>query len=214
MNKASKTAVTTKQQSSKTTATPRQRGRESVEAKLIQSACELLAERGPKAVSIRDIAAKAGVNHGQIHHYFGGKKGLITAAVRRMAHEHAEHAGQRGLDKLDAPPPLSLAKDKQYIMSVIRAVLDGELELATLEIEDDISIPRHVLEKLTKQLGYRKPTLDIKSAMAVCMAIELAWAALEPYILKMVDANPNQQEKIRQFVAATSRDLLNQLEPK
>jgi AcrR family transcriptional regulator len=189
------------------------RGRKNVEAKLIKSACKLLAQNGPKSVTIRDIATHAGVNHGQIHHYFGGKKALITAAIRHMANEHSEHAMQRGLDDHEAPPPLSLAKDKQYIMSIIRMVLDGELELATLEIGDDLSIPRHVLEKLTSQLGYRKPTLEIKSAMAASMAIELAWAALAPYILVMVDASPNQVEKIRKFVAKTSRGLLDQLEP-
>lgn len=207
-------SATSEQQPLKNIAQNSQRGRQNVEAKLIQSACALLAERGPRAVSIRDIATHAGVNHGQIHHYFGGKKGLITAAIRHMANEHAEHAIQRGLDEHDAPPPLSLGKDKQYIMSVIRTVLDGELELATIEIEDDISVPRHVLEKLTKQLGYRKPTLEIKSAMAASLSIELAWAALAPYILKMIDAKPDQVAKIEKFVGDTARNVIDQLETK
>jgi AcrR family transcriptional regulator len=112
------------------------RGRKNVEARLIKATCELLSRKGPRAVSIRDIAERAGVNHGQIHHYFGGKKGLISTAVRHMSQEHAEHVADRGLTKLDGPPPLTLGKDKTYVMSIIRLILDGELDLATLELED------------------------------------------------------------------------------
>ena len=31
----------------------------------------------------RHLAERAGVNHGQVHHYFGGKRGLLEAAMRQ-----------------------------------------------------------------------------------------------------------------------------------
>ncbi len=205
--------------SSNTAANVKQRSREHVETKLIASACKLMAENGPRAVTIRDIAADAGVNHGQIHHYFGGKKGLLTAAMRHLSQEHAEHAARRGLREKsgtlgeikDSPPPLTLARDKQYQMSIIRSVLDGEMELATLEIDDGVSVPRHLLEELTKALGHDEPTTDIKAALAVAMAIEQAWAALEQYILLMIDAKPDEIEIVRERVADVSRLALKQL---
>ncbi len=55
------------------------RGRDAVKTKLINSACEMLAELGPNAMSVRNVASRAGVNHGQVHHYFGGKQGLVEA---------------------------------------------------------------------------------------------------------------------------------------
>lgn len=48
---------------------------------LIMAAGELFAEHGIDAVSVRDIAGKAGVNIGLIHYHFGGKDGLIEAVM-------------------------------------------------------------------------------------------------------------------------------------
>ena len=50
------------------------RGRKNVEKRLIDSASYLVGSVGPNQLTIRDIADHAGVNHAQIHHYFGGKK--------------------------------------------------------------------------------------------------------------------------------------------
>lgn len=188
-----------------------ERGPKNVKAKLLKSACHLLSKRGPKAVTIRDIAEHAGVNHGQIHHYYGSKRKLLTAAIRHLANEHAEHAEQRGMNTYDAPPPLSLADDQQYILSVIRSVMDGDLELATLELEDDISVPRHVLENLTEKLGYDTPTAEIKAAVLTSMAIENAWAGLKDYLLTMVDAKDHEVEEISRIVAQHSRELITKL---
>lgn len=48
---------------------------------LIMAAGELFAEHGIDAVSVRDIARKAGANIGVIHYHFGGKDGLIDAVM-------------------------------------------------------------------------------------------------------------------------------------
>jgi len=46
---------------------------------LIDAALELIAERGPNAVSLRDLARAAGVSHAAPAHHFGDKAGLFTA---------------------------------------------------------------------------------------------------------------------------------------
>ena len=55
--------------------TSKNKGRKSVEKRLIDSTEELVASISPNQLTIRDIADHAGVNHGQIHHYFGNKEG-------------------------------------------------------------------------------------------------------------------------------------------
>ena len=54
--------------------------------KLIQAACDLLVEHGGMDFTIRAVASLAGVNHGLIHHYFGGSEGLAVAAVEWYTH--------------------------------------------------------------------------------------------------------------------------------
>ena len=48
-----------------------------VEQRLIEATKHLVCSTGPKKISTREIANCAGVNHAQIHHYFGGKAKLF-----------------------------------------------------------------------------------------------------------------------------------------
>jgi TetR/AcrR family transcriptional regulator, repressor for neighboring sulfatase len=66
---------------------PRQRprGGDEVSIALIEAAIELFAERGPAAVSVREIATRAGVNHGLVHRHFGSKEGLLSAVLQFLA---------------------------------------------------------------------------------------------------------------------------------
>src|SRR5215218_3535844 len=56
---------------------------------LLQAALEAIAEVGPAAVSLRDLARRAGVSHAAPAHHFGDKAGLLTAVAtdgfRRLA---------------------------------------------------------------------------------------------------------------------------------
>ena len=54
-------------------------GRDAVREALVLATTELIVERG-LSMSVREIAARAGVNHGLVHTYFGSKDGLLSAA--------------------------------------------------------------------------------------------------------------------------------------
>ena len=74
------------------------KGRKNVEKQLINSAAILVGSIGPNQLSIRDIADHAGVNHAQIHHYFGGKQGLLEATYKQLAFEHMEQLERRNVN--------------------------------------------------------------------------------------------------------------------
>ena len=48
------------------------------------AAVELLAERGPREMTVRDVAERAGVNHALVHRHFGTKDALIRAVVAEL----------------------------------------------------------------------------------------------------------------------------------
>jgi AcrR family transcriptional regulator len=56
---------------------------------LLKAALQAIAEVGPAAVSLRDLARRAGVSHAAPAHHFGDKAGLLTAVAtdgfRRLA---------------------------------------------------------------------------------------------------------------------------------
>lgn len=60
-------------------------GRGEVEERVVVAAQELFAERGFRAVSVRDIAAGAGVSHALVHRYLGSKREILLAVLRRNA---------------------------------------------------------------------------------------------------------------------------------
>jgi AcrR family transcriptional regulator len=61
----------------------KRRAPEQARAELLDAAEQLLSERGPDAVGLRDVAQRAGVSHGLITHYFGTYDALVEAVFAR-----------------------------------------------------------------------------------------------------------------------------------
>ncbi|MEU2257682.1 helix-turn-helix domain-containing protein [Nocardia xishanensis] len=93
-------------------------GRDEVVAAVLNSATELFAERGPAATSIRDIAERAGVNHGLVFRHFGAKEQLVAAVLNHLGAETAA---------LDADSPLTAsdARWQRHWIVLARCILDG-----------------------------------------------------------------------------------------
>ena len=62
---------------------PRRGGREQTTAAILDAAERLFAERGFTAVTVRDIAAEAGVSHALVHRYLGSKEQVYRAMLSR-----------------------------------------------------------------------------------------------------------------------------------
>ena len=188
----------------------RERGRAAVEAALVEAACAMLAEFGPKVMTVRNVAARAGVNHGQVYHYFGGKEGLVRAAMRRLARQHLENALERSGGR-PIPLSLTLGQDTEYLQAVVRMVLDGQLAVAALEIEEGVSVPRRVLAHLTELAELDEPNLALKTAFAAMAALELGWAAMEPFVLLLVDVGSEKEAKsIRDGIGRIAASMVGQ----
>ena len=162
------------------------KGRKNVERKLIRSAAELVGSIGPNQLSIRDIADHAGVNHAQIHHYFGGKQGLLESTYKQLAFEHMEQLERRNVnpDNL-GEEPLSDITDN-YFRAIIRAVLDDKMDLVRIQVDAGYSMSRKTLAELTKLSGLKKPSAEIKAAVALVMALEFGYASMKDYIKEVL----------------------------
>lgn len=174
------------------------RGRDAVVTALIESTASLLAEQGPARIGLRDIAERAGVNKGQIHHYFGSKQNLIEAAVRKLAQEHYDNATERAGGPM--PLPLTLGLDTLYWQTITRLVLNGDLDTASLEFDEGISVPQRALDELAAANGGPAST-ELKASVAGAMAMELGWAAFRDFIVRAVRADsPEEIEAIEQYL--------------
>lgn len=181
------------ERSTTTSTTGVARGREAAEHKLLAAAIDLLAEVGPRQMSVRMVAERAGVNHGLVHHYFGGKDGLLASAMRRLVAEHHAYARDHVIDGA-VPEPMMLGGDQRYVRAVVRCVLDGEMALARTELDEDVSVPRQAM----RHVGVADDeTPEAKARFLLAMAAEMGWAVLEPFLFLVADIAPNEEDDVR-----------------
>jgi AcrR family transcriptional regulator len=189
-------------------------GRKNVEKKLIDSAAELLGSIGPNQLSIRDIAVHAGVNHAQIHHYFGGKQGLLEATYKQLAFEHMQQLERRNIGVMNlGNEPLS-GLTENYFNALIRAVLDGQMDLLRVQVDSGLSMSKKTLNELTKLRGASKPSAEEKATIALVMVLEFGFAAIKPYITEVLKiSDKDMKEFMKLFIEGRNLGL-NKLKKK
>ena len=179
----------------KTIKSNKTKGRQNVEKKLIESAAVLVGSIGPNQLSIRDIADHAGVNHAQIHHYFGGKDGLLIATYKLLAFEHIEQLQRRNVspDNMIREPLGDITNN--YFKAIIRAVLDNRMDLVRVQVDSNLSMSKKTLDQLVKLKNEKKPTAEMKAAIALIMVVEFGLASMKPYIMEVLDINEKEMKK-------------------
>ena len=195
----------------KTIKSNKTKGRQNVEKKLIESAAVLVGSIGPNQLTIRDIADHAGVNHAQIHHYFGGKDGLLTATYKLLAFEHIEQLQRRNVsvDNLIREPLGDITNN--YFKAIIRAVLDNRMDLVRVQVDSNLSMSKKTLDQLVKLKNEKKPTAEMKAAIAIVMVIEFGLASMKPYIMEVLDINEKEMKKFMDFFFKARQSGLNEV---
>ena len=108
------------------------RGREQVRSAVLTATSALVAERGPDGFSVREIAARAGVNHALVHRHFGTKADVLEqmlaadaeAVVAAVVESGLPTSGQAGGDVVAELLDL-LAARPSYWRTLVHAVLDS-----------------------------------------------------------------------------------------
>ncbi len=77
---------------------------------ILDAANALFSERGYDEVSVEDIASSAGVTSGLVHHYFGGRKEVYIALLKRLGAVREEQL----------PPPVGRSARARLADSVSR----------------------------------------------------------------------------------------------
>ena len=191
----------------------RPRGREEVMAAILDGATRLFAARGPAAVSVRDIAAEAGVNHGLVHRHFGSKQAVLQAVFERAAHEMAAVAAgmsdsQEGMQQLFA----ASVEHETYWRALARAILDGENPLALQREFPTIQTLIARLEEDKKHLrqgeGASSPPFEARVVVGTLSALMLGWLVFEPYLLTATGFEQQDQKKMREQVVRMLQQMI------
>jgi AcrR family transcriptional regulator len=195
-----------------TVLTPSVRGREEVKAALLDAATTLLAERGPAAVSVRDVADRAGVNHGLIHRHFGSKQALFSSVIDRLtsnlsAIRHEAPENFEGLIGLFESTSESL-----FWRVIARAILDGEVPS---NLQSDFPVVRGLVEQFTsaRESGDLDPQFDPRLVSAAAAALALGWLLFEPFLLPAANLDDVEPEQLRGELHVLMLGILDRLAP-
>jgi TetR/AcrR family transcriptional regulator, repressor for neighboring sulfatase len=158
---------------------PPPRGRDAVMAAVQAAAVELLAERGPREVTVRAVAERARVNHALIHRHFGTKDGLIRAVVTQQSRELAEQAATLARD--DTAGMLQLLKEHgAYWRVLARVVLDDPSLLGAGQLPAAAAT-------LAMIAGGDTPDDDTRVAAAVAASTALGWLVFGPHLANVLN---------------------------
>ncbi len=94
-------------------------GRDAVMAALVEATSALILEQGV-TMSVREIAQRAGVNHGLVHTYFGSKDALVTAAFGHIVARAAAELDENGFP----PADLAFRRGGEVTRALARVMLD------------------------------------------------------------------------------------------
>ncbi len=166
------------------------RGKASVRRALIEAGTELFAERGPDDVSVRELAAHAGVNHGLVHRHFGSKDGLLQATMAKLADDVAESIGPDDPDESLAQllsTTFGATEEATHWRILARSLLDG---VSVEELQDDFPVVRRMLAAADR--GVASP-LTPQSLVTLLLAGGLGLLLFEPYLREATGQQADSQ---------------------
>jgi AcrR family transcriptional regulator len=145
---------------------------------ILAAARKLFAAHGVDGVSVREIAAEAGVNHALVHRYFGTKDEMVAAILLA----EGERMSQMGRPEADAEVSLqalrqillhALGEGRTSLLLMLRAEIDGLAPERMLE-----GAPLRPLALLRAWLGERAPQSSEADVEALAMVLGAAMMGL------------------------------------
>ena len=158
-------------------------GRAEVMEAVRDAATDLFAERGPDAVTVREVADRAGVNHALIHRHFGTKEELLrvvlTGAIERMA-AVAQHTTNTGEDIREVVG--AMRREEPAIRLLGWALLAGyPIERVWPEYPAFQKV-QSVLSDEQERSGGRGDREDPRVVVATGTALMFGWIMFRPFL--------------------------------
>lgn len=171
-------------------------GKEAVVSALTTATIDLLIEHGTD-ISVRQIAAAAGVNHGLVHTYFGSKQALLSAALDEVIRRAGSDVDDAGFP----PPDLASRRGGELARALARVRLDDVPDLL-------VSYP--IVESWRAALSSERPELDeqaIDAKVITASALALGWAVFADHLCEAVGADEQRRRALDDHVSGHVADL-------
>ena len=182
------------------------RSREDVSEALIEAAAALASERGSGRVTVRDIAARAGVNATFVHRYYGSKQNLMRAATRR-AQERLAARIEEVPDVVEGAAAIVHAtlRERELIATLTRAALDGVFA----DVPAGNPAMARLLERFQREAAVRGGggRHDPRIVVACLSAAAVGYALLGDYIRQGTGLASLSDDEVEVLLVDVLRDV-------
>jgi len=135
---------------------------------VLDAAADLFAERGLAATTIREVAARSGVNHGLVYRHFGTKETLVAAVLDHESDRFNEAVTSGAAGTVDVA-------ERQWRV-LARAILDG-YQVGRLQRRFPF-----VTQLMDEARRGTDDDTEARLAAGHVVALELGWRLFEPFI--------------------------------
>jgi AcrR family transcriptional regulator len=183
------------------------RSREDVSAALIAAAATLYAGSSSSAVTVRKIAAEAGVNPSLVSRYFGSKDNLVRAVVERSQLRIAARAihmddARAGIGRV----LMSLLAEKEFVAILARACLDDTLS----ELPTGYHAMRGLLERLIVEAqGANADAVDPRIVVACLASMGLGYGLFGEFIRRGAQLEDWSDDEIEAGLVEVARRVVD-----
>lgn len=178
-------------------------GRERTIELLVEAAVERFGADGPDGVSLRDVAATAGVNYGLIHQYVGTKDDLLRLAIRRLSEESrtrfSAETTEATIDRL-----VSNASSSPNLRLLAWALLQGHHA-------EDLIGRSGALQTMSERLVHSGPDAmdetESRRRIVVLMSLILGWELFGDYLTDAIDLDRSTGADTAALIRTTARTI-------
>jgi AcrR family transcriptional regulator len=155
---------------------------------ILRAAAELMAERSPSEVSLREIAARAGVNYGLIHRHYGTKDRLLVQIFQEFTDYGAEQI--RAADTIHEAIRRTFTLDSGGFARILSWVaLDGVAAEKTFADTSGMAVFQSLIERewaAPSELR-RRDEFDPRIVSSFVMLMISVWDFFAPYMQQVDD---------------------------
>jgi len=171
-------------------------GRDEVVAAVLAHAADLFAERGPAATSIRDVAARSGVNHGLIFRHIGTKDQLVGAVLDQLAQQTSVQL------ESGASAATVEAEGERHWKVLARAILDG---FPVGELQHRFPGAAMVIDRAKDSHADDRAA---RIAAANALALQLGWRLFGPFLRSATGLGNIAEAELRKDIDICAAGIL------
>jgi len=189
----------------------RRGGREQTTAAILDAAEKLFADRGFTAVTVRDIAAAAGVSHALVHRYLGSKQDVYRAMLVRCESVISD-AAQAEDDLIKATKLMlreSVLRQRRYVRLIAHSALHGmSYERTSGRFAATERLVELAREAAAAEGDTRDPDApDPRFVVASLVAMLIGWSAAREWVLRAADLGTMDDEEFADAFERVAVDL-------